>query len=134
MTKPYLIEFNKIGEPQLGYISVSEFHNLPFTPQRLFWTYYTPEEIVRGRHAHHQLQQILIAVAGRIVVTTETLDREIMVFELNKPTVGLLVPTYCWHTMQYTHNSVQLSLASTDYNESDYIRSYEQFKALQLPK
>jgi len=130
VVKPYLIDFNKIGEPQLGYISVNEFPNLPFVPQRLFWTYHTPEEITRGRHAHHKTEQILIAAAGRIVVTTETLDNEILVFELSKPTQGLVVPANCWHTMQYSHNSVQLSIASTLYNESDYIRSYEEFKSL----
>ena len=61
LDKPYLIDFPKIGEPSLGYISVAEKNNLPFIPKRVYWTYFTPENIERGGHAHIELQQVLIA-------------------------------------------------------------------------
>lgn len=130
MTDPYLIEFPKLGDPGIGYISVADAGQklVPFEVRRLFWTYYTPESIVRGRHAHHRTEQILIAAAGRIIVTTELADGRISTFRLEDPYVGLYVPPHAWHTMQYSHSSVQLVLASTAYDEQDYIRSYEQFK------
>jgi len=129
MTKPYLIEFKKLGSSDIGYISVSENKNqIPFNSERVFWTYYTPEEVVRGRHAHYKTEQVLIALAGRIIVNIEMPDGEKMIFTLDKPNVGLYVPPHCWHTMQYSHSCVQLVLASTKYDESDYIRKYEDFK------
>jgi len=94
----------------------------------VFWTYYTPEEVVRGRHAHYKTEQVLIALAGRIIVNIEMPDGEKMIFTLDKPNVGLYVPPHCWHTMQYSHSCVQLVLASSKYDESDYIRKYEDFK------
>jgi hypothetical protein len=131
MKTPYLITFKKIGIPAEGYISI--FQNgsdMPFDIKRTFWTYYTPEEVVRGRHAHHETEMILIAAAGRIIVNTEMPGGTTDTFILEKPEHGLYLPKLCWHTMQYSHNAVQLVLASTEYKEKDYIRSYEDFKKL----
>ena len=128
---PYLIDFPKLGDPTIGYISVTEQNKLvPFQVQRVFWTYYTPESIVRGRHAHHRTEQVLIAVAGRITVTTELADGTIELFRLEHPNVGLYVPPQAWHTMQYSHSAVQLVLASASYQEGDYIREYQDFKRI----
>ena len=131
MENPYLINFPKLGDPSVGYISVTENAKLvPFIVQRIFWTYYTPESIVRGRHAHHHTEQILIAAAGRITVTTELADGTIDIFRLEDPNIGLYVPPHAWHTMQYSHSAVQLVLASAPYDEKDYIRKYQDFKQI----
>lgn len=127
---PYLLEFSKLGAPDIGYLSVAEPQRppLPFAVQRVVWTYYTPESIVRGRHAHFRTEQVLVAVAGRIIVTTELADGTLQSFRLEDPFVGLYVPPCAWHTMQYSHAAVQLILASTPYEEADYIRSHAQFR------
>jgi hypothetical protein len=130
--KPYLIEFVKRGEPALGYICIADFEkkNIPFDVKRVFWTYYTPESIIRGRHAHFQTEQVLIAMAGRIIVTTESGQGVIETWVLDSPNVGLYLPPNFWHTMQYSHNAVQLVFASTSYDEKDYIRKYEDFREI----
>ncbi|KQR93862.1 dTDP-6-deoxy-3,4-keto-hexulose isomerase [Chryseobacterium sp. Leaf180] len=125
--KPFLIEFPKIGGPALGYISVAEKENLPFEPKRIYWTYFTPEEVERGGHSHYDLQQILLAVAGKIEVTTELLSGEKETFILDKPNLGLYIPKMCWRNMRYTHNAVQICIASIEYDEKDYIREYSEF-------
>jgi mannose-6-phosphate isomerase-like protein (cupin superfamily) len=127
--KPHIIEFPKLGDSSIGYISVTEAtKHVPFEIKRVFWTYYTPESIVRGRHAHYQTDQVLIAVSGRVIVTIEEPDGKINVYNLDHPNQGVFVPANCWHTMQYSHSSVQLVFASTEYNESDYIRNYEDYQ------
>ena len=130
--KPHLINFKLIGESAIGYISVAELaRDVPFEVKRLFWTYYTPESIVRGRHAHKETEQILIAISGRIIVNLEfSNSNDIQTFVLEHPKQGLYVPPSAWHTMQYSHNSVQLVLASQEYDEKDYIRNYEDFKKI----
>ena len=126
---PRLISFSKIGDSSQGFISVSEnLTHVPFDVKRIFWTYYTPDNILRGKHAHHNTEMVLIAAAGRIIVNTEMPVGEVNVFILDRPEIGLYIPKYCWHTMQYSHSSVQLVLASRIYDEKDYIRSYEEFK------
>jgi dTDP-4-dehydrorhamnose 3,5-epimerase-like enzyme len=129
---PFLIDFQTIGESVLGYISIAEFaESLPFVPQRVFWTYFTPNDVIRGRHAHYHTEMVLIPVSGRIELQTECIDGEKSVFVLENPKVGVYMPPLCWHTMQYSHNAVQLIFASTPYDASDYIRSYEHFQSLQ---
>jgi len=134
MHKPHLINFAKIGAPEIGYISVLEQQQglIPFEVKRIFWTYYTPESIVRGRHAHHVTEQVLIPAAGRITVTTELADGTIQAFRLEDPSVGLYVPPNAWHTMQYSHSAVQLGLASIPYDAQDYIRDYDAFREIWL--
>ncbi len=125
--KPFLIEFPKIGDSSLGFISVAEKENLPFIPRRIYWTYFTPEDVERGGHSHFDLHQILLAVAGRIEITTELLSGEKSSFILEKPNVGLFIPKMCWRTMKYSHNAVQICIASNEFDEKDYIRDYDVF-------
>jgi mannose-6-phosphate isomerase-like protein (cupin superfamily) len=128
--KSYLIEFDSIGSSPIGFISIGEAgKHIPFEVKRVFWTYFTPESIVRGRHAHYNTEQVLIAVSGRILVTVETADA-IDTYVLERPNVGVYVPPNSWHTMQYSHSAVQLVLASTEYDEKDYIRNYDDFKRI----
>ena len=128
--QPHVVPLPKLGESATGYITVGDSNMVPFSIKRTFWTYYTPESIVRGRHAHHQTEQFLIAVCGKIIVNTETADKQIQTFVLSDPTQGLYIPPNVWHTMQYSHNAVQLVLASTDYDEKDYIRNYDDFLSI----
>lgn len=131
MDRPEIILFNSIGSGEIGYISVAESPSpLPFQLQRIFWTYYTPHHVIRGRHTHYKLEQVLIAVAGTINVSTESPAGEKAEYILDKPNEGLYLPPLYWHTMQFTHNAVMVSLASMKYNEDDYIRNYDEFLRL----
>ena len=130
LLRPQYVTFDRIGSPALGYLSIAEKERLPFPVKRVYWTYFTPESVIRGGHAHRQLKQILVAVAGRIVVTTETLDGQEDRFELDSPDKGLLLPCVCWRTMQYSHSAVQMVLCSMEYTENDYIRNYADFRVL----
>ena len=130
---PELIEFPKIGDSSVGYISLAERENLPFHVNRIYWTYYTPEEVERGRHAHYELEQILVAVSGKIIVNTEMPGGRKDRFILESPNLGLYLPKFCWHVMQYSHNSCQMCIANMVYEEKDYIRDYNEFKKL-LPQ
>ena len=127
--EPHFITFPSNGGLEIGYLSVAEnFQAVPFEIKRVFWAYYTPDSILRGRHAHHNTEMILIAAAGRIIVTTEMRNEKPKTFILDKPSIGIYIPKLCWHTMQYSHNSVQVVLTSTEYDENDYIRDYNIFK------
>lgn len=126
--EPHLISFGRLGESDIGYISVAQNNLLPFEVKRVFWTYFTPESVVRGRHAHHATQQILVAVTGRIIVTTDNGKGNIQTYVLENPDSGVYIPPNVWHTMQYSHTAIQMALASQEYDAADYIRDYEEFK------
>ncbi len=125
--EPYVIDFNKIGSPIIGYISVAEKENLPFSPNRIYWTYFTPDDVERGGHAHIELEQILVAVAGKVDLKIETVPGKIFEFVLDTPNKGVYIPKKSWRIMKYTHNAVQMCIASIVYDEKDYIRDYDEF-------
>ncbi len=127
MIEPYIINFPKIGNSVQGYISVAENENLPFKVNRIYWTYFTPESVERGGHSHYELEQILVAVAGKIIVNTEVISVVRHQFILDNPNIGLYIPKMTWRTMKYSHNAVQMCIASIVYDEKDYIRDYKTF-------
>lgn len=130
-TKPYLIEFDRIGMPTLGYISVAEQHQqIPFEIKRVYWTYFTPNHVERGNHAHLELEQVILSVAGIIDFELENTAGELFKFTLDCPDKGLFVPAGYWRRMRFSHNAVLLCMASMPYDEKDYIRDYQQFKAI----
>ncbi len=129
MDKPHLVQFPKKGAIDLGYISVAEKDNLPFEIKRVYWTYYAPHEVIRGHHAHKALRQLIFAVSGIIKFELENVSGEKLNFVLDSPEVGLYIPKLHWRTIQFSHNAVLLCMASEPYDESDYIRDYNDFTA-----
>ncbi|WP_226063796.1 sugar 3,4-ketoisomerase [Kaistella polysaccharea] len=128
---PHLIMFDRIGSAGLGYISVAEVSkNIPFDVKRVYWTYYTPQDVIRGGHAHFELEQIIIAVSGIITFATEDSQGNKVDFILDSPEKGLFLPSKIWRDIKFSHNAVLLCLASKKYKDSDYIRDYEIFKKL----
>lgn len=126
---PYIKEFDKIGTPNLGYISVAEVGDqVPFAIKRVYWTYFTPNHVQRGQHAHRQLRQFIFSVAGIIHFQLENQAGEQFEFTLDEPHQGLYIPAGYWRSMRFSHNAVLLCLASMTYDEADYIRDYDTFK------
>lgn len=125
------IEFGKLGSPTLGFISVVEAEkNVSFKIKRVYWTYFTPNEVQRGGHAHKNLEQLIFAVSGRIEIETIDKNGERGLFVLDKPNIGLYLPPLVWRDIRFSHSSVLLCLASDFYLEEDYIRSYPYFLEL----
>jgi len=129
MTGPHLITLNKIGSPELGYITIAEEQkNIPFDIKRVYWTYYTPQDVSRGGHAHKNLQQIIVAVSGTITFNTEDKNGKKEAFILDTPNTGLYIPKLVWRDIKFSHSAVLLCLASELYDEDDYFRNYQDFK------
>ncbi len=129
MIHPRYIDFETITFDSSGSISIAKVSGaLPFEVKRIFWTYRTPTNVVRGRHAHHITIQVLIAVAGIIRVELITAVGKKEHFVLDSPRMGLLIPPNFWHQMTYSKDAVQLVLASTEYDEQDYIRDFGEFQ------
>ena len=81
----------------------------------------------RGGHAHRKLQQLIVAASGSFSVTLND-GRVKRTFVMNRPYQGLLIVPGIWRTLEdFSSGSVCLVLASEKYEESDYIRDYEEF-------
>ena len=130
--KPYIIELNKIGKSEIGYISFLQGNSdeIPFEIKRVFWTYFTPESVIRGGHAHKSTIQAIVAVSGNITFEIQNQKEYKETFELDSPNKLLVIPTLYWSDIKFSHNAVLLCLASEEYNEYEYIRDFAEFKKL----
>lgn len=124
--KVEIIEIPKI-ENSLGNIAVIENDVIPFDIKRVYYLYDIPSSSIRGGHSHKNLQQILIAISGSFDVVLKD-GISITTVTLNKPDKGLLVKNNTWRELEnFSSGAVCLVLASTVFNEEDYIRDFDEF-------
>ena len=114
-----------------GSLSFAEIDGqLPFTPLRYFLVFNVPNKEVRGEHAHRTLHQFLVCIKGSCSIALDDggLREEIL---LDTPTLGLHIPPMIWSVQyKYSADAVLLVLASDIYQADDYIRDYDEFRAL----
>lgn len=129
-----ILEIDKHHNLQ-GNISVVENGvTVPFDVKRVYYLYDVPGGESRGGHAHIELQQFIVAASGSfdVILDDGQLKRT---FTLNRPYQGLLVVPGIWREIDnFSSGSVCLVLASTGYDEADYIRDYKQFKKMKNEK
>jgi dTDP-4-dehydrorhamnose 3,5-epimerase-like enzyme len=110
-----------------GVLSMFDRKNIPFEIRRIFTTQGMKENDIRGGHTHHATHQILICIKGQCVIDVDN-GKEKKSIALSSPAQGIVLYPYVWHYMrEFKNDAVLLVIASTDYDEKDYIRSYEEF-------
>ena len=126
---PHLIELPKIEDPRGNLTFVQDCDQIPFDIKRVYWTYDVPAGVVRGSHSHRETQMLIVAAAGSFDM--QLFDgHSTHTFHLNRPFVGLYIPPGYWHTLDnFSSGSVCLVMTSTPYDETDYIRDFEQYMA-----
>ncbi|MGO4817918.1 sugar 3,4-ketoisomerase [Flavobacterium sp. W22_SRS_FP1] len=124
-----LIEIPKIHDRR-GNLSVIEGGTIPFVSKRVYYLYDVPSGSTRGGHAHKEQKEFLIALSGSFDVIVKNGDFE-EIITLNKPNYGLLIEKEIWRELEnFSSGSVCLVLASDEFDETDYIRDYSDFKSL----
>jgi len=122
-----LIELPKFSDPRGNLTFVEGGNHIPFAIQRIFYLYDVPGGASRAAHAHKTSHQLLVAMSGSFDVTLSDGTSQIK-FNLNRPYLGLYIPSMTWRDIDnFSSGAVCLALASTKYNESDYIRDYNVF-------
>lgn len=122
-----IINFPKIEDPRGNLSFVEENRHVPFNIARAYWVYDVPGGENRGGHAHKTLWQMAIAVSGSFTVTLDD-GTEKRRFLLNHPYQGIVIAPGIWSTQEdFSSGAVNLVLASDPYDESDYIRDYDEF-------
>lgn len=121
--------FQPHGDERGQLVALEEFKDIPFEIKRVYYMYDTAPGIVRGKHAHKSLQQILVCIHGSCKILLDN-GKEKKIVPLEKPYEGVYVSNAMWREMyDFTPDAVLMVLASEVYDENDYIRDYEEFLA-----
>ena len=126
-----LFKFRQISSKHqegFGFLTPIEIGvDIPFNVKRIYYIYDVNDDVIRGRHSHKKLHQMLICMNGSIDIRLENYFGEEK-YTLNDPSVGLYVGPDNWREMSnFTNNGILLVLASELYDENDYIRDYDEF-------
>ncbi|MCW0506442.1 MULTISPECIES: sugar 3,4-ketoisomerase [Aeromonas] len=122
-----LIDLPMLGDERGSLLSLESNISIPFDIKRIYYIYGTKHGVSRGFHAHKTLKQVAIAVCGscRFRLDNGKEQADIM---LDNPAQGLLIESFMWREMHdFSDNCVLMVLADQLYDESDYIREYNEF-------
>ncbi len=125
-----MLEFKVLGDDRGSLVSLEENANIPFDIKRVYYIFDTESEVSRGFHAHKNLEQVAICVKGSCrFILDDGQARESVI--LDSPQKGLYIDNNKWREMyDFSDDCVLMVLASNIYDESDYIRNYDDFLKL----
>jgi len=125
-----LINLPKILDDRGNLSIIEEDTHIPFKFRRTYWIYDVPGGEFRGSHAFKESEEFIVAISGSfdVILNNGTSEEK---FSLNRSYTGLYVPKLTFRRLEnFSTNSLALVLASTAYNENDYIRDFDEFLTL----
>jgi dTDP-4-dehydrorhamnose 3,5-epimerase-like enzyme len=129
MSSVKIIQLPKFLDARGNLSFIEQENHIPFKIERTYWIYDVPGGEKRGGHAYKENEELIVALSGSFDVIVDD-GKEKKTFSLNRSYYGLYVPRGTWREMQnFSTNSLALILSSTKYDESDYIRDYDEFKS-----
>lgn len=124
------IEFEKFSDPRGSLTPIEGERHVPFAIRRVFYFYDVPVGDSRGAHAHRAQRQVIVCLAGSFDVVLDDGRRRQLV-HVSRPWSGLYVPPMLWASqVSFDGGTVGLVLASDVFDETDYIRSYDDYRSL----
>lgn len=122
-----ILHFGDLGDERGKLVVIEGAQAIPFDIKRVFYIYDSDSTVVRGQHANRESEFVLINVAGHSKVRI-TDGKEELVVSLDKPMMGVYIPKMIWKDMyEFSSDSVLLVLASTHYDDGEYIRDYDAY-------
>jgi len=125
--KVRIISLPKIEDDRGNLSFVEETNHIPFKINRVYWIYDVPGGEFRGSHAFKECEEFIIALSGSFDVVLHNGNEE-MKYSLNRSFYGLYISKLHFRRLEnFSTNSLALILASTTYDEKDYIRNFDEF-------
>ncbi|QQG27319.1 WxcM-like domain-containing protein [Pectobacterium carotovorum] len=122
-----IIQLQTHGDDRGSLIALEQDQNIPFEIKRVYYLFSTKKNVRRGFHAHKELKQVAVAVRGSCRFLLDDGNEKIELL-LDNPAQGLLIESFVWREMyDFSEDCVLLVLADRFYDESDYIRNYDEF-------
>ncbi|MBN3063868.1 WxcM-like domain-containing protein [Pectobacterium quasiaquaticum] len=122
-----IIQLQTHGDDRGSLVALEQDHNIPFEIKRVYYLFSTKKNVRRGFHAHKELKQVAVAVRGSCRFLLDDGNEKIELL-LDNPAQGLLIESFVWREMyDFSEDCVLLVLADRFYDESDYIRNYDEF-------
>jgi dTDP-3-amino-3,4,6-trideoxy-alpha-D-glucose transaminase len=115
---------------QGGVLGVAEAgRHIGFPVHRLYFLTGMKDGARRGAHAHRRLKQCFVCLRGAVTIEVEKRGTR-SCFRLDDHATALILPAGYWRDLRdFTGDALLAVLASEEYDEDDYIRDYDDFRA-----
>ncbi|WP_419393375.1 sugar 3,4-ketoisomerase [Cytobacillus praedii] len=124
------ISFPAFKDERGTLVAIESSKEIPFEIKRIYYILGTQRKDPRGFHAHKDLHQVIVCLKGSCLLTLDDGVKKKKI-HLNNPTQGVSIDRMIWHEMHdLSDDCLLLVLASDYFQETDYIRDYEEFKRL----
>src|SRR5512136_1249390 len=122
-----IVNLPKIEDDRGNLSFIEEENHVPFKVMRVYWIYDVPGGEFRGSHAFKKTEEFIVALSGSFDVVLHN-GMEEKRYSMNRSYYGLFVPRMHFRRIEnFSTNSLALILASTTYDENDYIRDFNEF-------
>ncbi len=123
-----LINIDEVIE-STGTLRVAEFEkHFDFKAERFFVLTDILEDEKRGDHAHKELKQLIICLAGSYTIELDDGNSK-QTIHMKKGRQAILLDGLVWRTMtNFTSDALMLVLCDRIYANDEVIRDYELFK------
>lgn len=121
------IDIKTIGDSRGYLVALEGERNIPFPIKRVYYLTAMNPDLPRGFHAHKKLSQVAICLHGkcRMILDNGIKKEEVWLDSFSK---AIRIEPMIWHEMHdFSVDCVFMVLASDYYDESDYIRDYDNF-------
>lgn len=124
----YRLENFKVhGDHAGNLVALEQGAEFNFDIKRIYYIWGTEKNAIRGRHAHRNLKQMIVCLAGQCNFTLDDGSRR-EIFHLCTPTQGLYIENFVWREFtEFSRDCIVMVLASEHYDCTDYITDYDQF-------
>ena len=122
-----IINLPKIEDDRGNLSFIEEENHVPFKVKRVYWIYDVPGGEFRGSHAFKETDEFIVALSGSFDVVLNN-GKEEKKYSMNRSYYGLYVAKLHFRRLEnFSTNALALILASTPYDENDYIRDFHEF-------
>ena len=122
-----LLDMKIYGDSRGKLVALEGNIDIPFEIKRVYYIFDTLPDLERGKHAHKNLEQLIIAIDGACQFVLDDGKTKEKVW-LNSPEKGLYIGAGMWREMRhFSYGCKLMVLASTHYDEKEYIRNYDEF-------
>ena len=127
-----MISLPKIEDARGNLTFIEGGAHVDFAIERVYYLYDVPVGAERGGHSHRTLRQLIIAASGSFDVVLDD-GHERTTVHLDSADSGLYLAPMVWREIEnFAAHSVCLVLASAHFDESEYIRDYDDYRAAVL--
>ena len=127
MVKYDLLNFLVRGDHTGNLVALEKGADFPFDIKRVYYIWGTQPNVIRGKHAHRKLEQVIVCISGSCDFVLDN-GKEKTTVHLDNPATGLHIKSNIWREFtNFSPDCVLMVLASEHYDEKDYIRNYQDF-------